>query len=56
MTEKILTEIIIRADQHTDMEDVIHIWRECGLIGSWNNPELDIQRKVKTQKDLFFVA
>ena len=36
--------------------DVIHIWKECGLIRSWNNPKLDIQRKVKTQNDLFFVA
>ena len=56
MTEKILTELNIRTYQHTDMEDVIHIWKECGLIRSWNNPKLDIQRKVKTQKDLFFVA
>ena len=56
MTEKILTELNIRTYQHTDMEDVIHIWKECGLIRSWNNPKLDIQRKVKTQNDLFFVA
>ena len=53
---KILTELNIRTYQHTDMEDVIHIWKECGLIRSRNNPKLDIQRKVKTQNDLFFVA
>ena len=56
MTEKILTELNIRTYQHIDMEDVIHIWKECGLIRSWNYPKLDIQRKVKTQNDLFFVA
>ena len=56
MIEKILIELNIRTYQHTDMEDVIHIWKECGLIRSWNNPKLDIQRKVKTQNDLFFVA
>ena len=56
MTEKILTELNIRTYQQTDMEDVIHIWKECGLIRSWNNPKLDIQRKVNTQNDLFFVA
>ena len=52
MTEKMLTELNIRTYQHTDLEDVIHIWKECGLIRSWNNPKLDIQRKVKTQNDL----
>lgn len=39
-----------------DTEDVIHIWEECGLIRSWNNPHLDIQRKMKAQNDLFFVG
>mgnify|MGYP001168077651 FL=1 len=52
MTEKVLTELNIRTYQHSDMEGVIHIWKECGLIRSWNNPKLDIQRKVKTQYEL----
>ena len=51
MTEKILTELDIGTHQHSDMEDVIHIRKECGLIRSWNNPKLDIQLKVKTQND-----
>ena len=49
-------DLKIRTYKHADMEDVIHIWKECGLIRSWNNPKLDIQRKVNTQKDLFFVG
>ncbi len=49
MTEKIHTELNIRTYQHTDIGDVIHIWKECGLIRSWNNLKLDIQRKVKMQ-------
>ena len=53
MTEKILTELNIRTYQHTDMEDIIYVWEECGLIRSWNNPKLDIERKVNTQKDFF---
>ena len=53
MTEKILPELNIRTYQQTDMEDVIHIWKECGSIGSWNNPKSDIQLTVKKQKDLF---
>ena len=53
MTEKKLTDLNIRTYEHTDMEDVIHVWEECGLIRSWNNPKLDIERKVNTQKDFF---
>ena len=56
MAEKRITELNIRTYQPIDMEDVIHIWKECGLIRSWNNPKKDVQRKVITQKDLFFVA
>ncbi len=32
------------------------MWEKYGLLRSWNNPKLDIQRKVKAQKDLFFVG
>ena len=56
MTKKKSTDLNIRTYKHADMEDVINVWKECGLIRSWNNPKLDIQRKVKTQNDLFFVA
>ena len=56
MTEKKSTDLNIRTYEHADMEDVIHVWEECGLIRSWNNPKLDIQRKANTQKDLFFVG
>ena len=56
MAEKISTELNIRTYQHTDMEDIIHVWKDCGLIRSWNNPKLDIERKINTQKDLFFVG
>ena len=50
MTEKIPPELNIRIYQTTDTEDVIQIWKECGLIRSWNKSKLNIQRKVKTQK------
>ena len=53
MTEKKLTDLKIRTYEHVDMEDVIHVWEECGLIRSWNNPRLDIQRKANTQQDFF---
>jgi len=53
MTKKSI-DLNIRTYDHADMEEVIHVWEECGLIRSWNNPKLDIQRKANTQKDLFF--
>ncbi len=56
MTENKSADLDIRTYEHADMEDVIHVWEQCGLIRSWNNPKLDIQRKVNTQKDLFFVG
>lgn len=39
-----------------DIEPVIELWRQCELIRPWNNPYLDIQRKLTTQPELFLVA
>ena len=55
MTKKSI-DLNIRTYDHADMEEVIHLWEECGLIRGWNNPKLDIQRKANTQKDLFFAG
>ena len=38
------------------MEAVIGLWAECGLIAPWNNPEQDISRKLKKDRDLFLVG
>jgi ribosomal protein S18 acetylase RimI-like enzyme len=46
----------IRCFEITDTDKVISIWKECQLTREWNNPLLDIQRKVNFQKDLFFVG
>ena len=46
----------IRCFEITDTDKVISIWKECQLTREWNNPFLDIQRKVNFQKDLFFVG
>lgn len=39
-----------------DTESVIALWQETGLTRSWNNPHLDIQRKLTVQPELFLVA
>lgn len=39
-----------------DTESVIALWQATGLTRSWNNPHLDIQRKLRVQPELFLVA
>jgi len=46
----------IRAFAIRDTESVIDLWQETGLTRSWNNPHLDIQRKLRVQPELFLVA
>jgi len=46
----------IRAFALRDTESVIALWQATGLTRSWNNPHLDIQRKLTVQPELFFVA
>ncbi len=46
----------IRVFQHTDIEEVITLWELCDLLRPWNDPELDIERKLQHGTDLFLVA
>ena len=46
----------IRSFQSSDTNSVIDIWEQCGLTRSWNNPHLDITRKLSCQSELFFVG
>jgi ribosomal protein S18 acetylase RimI-like enzyme len=32
------------------------LWRKCGLTRTWNDPKLDIQRKLKVNPELFLVG
>ena len=48
--------MLIRAYAEKDEKQVIELWNECGLTRSWNNPQLDIQRKQKVQSEWFFVG
>ena len=36
--------------------DVIELWRKCDLTRHWNNPKLDIERKLKVNPELFLVG
>ena len=35
---------------------MITLWQACGLTRPWNNPVLDIQRKLLVQPELFLVG
>ncbi len=46
----------IRAFEILDEDSVTQLWKDCGLVVSWNNPHSDIQRKLKVQPEMFLVA
>ncbi len=46
----------IRPFEETDRTAVVDLWATCGLTRPWNDPNLDIDRKVAVADDLFLVA
>ncbi|WP_180182585.1 GNAT family acetyltransferase [Acinetobacter sp. YH01020] len=47
---------IIRPYLETDLDDVIALWELCDLTRPWNNPEIDIFRKLAQRDQLFLLA
>ncbi|GAA1790750.1 GNAT family acetyltransferase [Agromyces lapidis] len=39
-----------------DTDGVVALWRAAGLVKPWNDPHLDIERKLTVQPELFLVA
>lgn len=48
--------MLIRPFEVNDQNDVISLWEECGLTRAWNNPRLDIERKLSVQAEWFLVG
>lgn len=48
--------ITVRLFDTSDEEAVVALWAEAGLTRPWNDPHVDIARKLAEQPDLFFVA
>ena len=46
----------IRVFRQADFEEVITLWERCDLLRAWNDPEMDIERKLNHDPDLFLVA
>ena len=40
----------------SDLQAVIDLWKDCGLVVPWNDPVKDINRKLKVDPDLFLVG
>ena len=46
----------IRQFHPDDEPAVIELWRRCDLLRSWNDPRLDVRRKLKENDGLFLVG
>lgn len=46
----------IRVFRQDDFEEVITLWERCDLLRPWNDPEMDIERKMNHDPELFLVA
>ena len=46
----------IRNFQPTDQDELIRLWERCNLTRPWNDPTLDIQRKLEGQPDWLLVG
>jgi len=51
-----MNDFVMRPYRPADQRDVIHLWAECSLIVPYNNPALDIQRKLKVHPEWFLVG
>lgn len=51
-----MTSRTVRAFERADTESVIALWTEAGLTRPWNDPRLDIERKLAVQPELFLVV
>ena len=46
----------IRPFREEDTDQIVALWRECGLVRPWNDPHRDIRRKLDVQPELFLVG
>ena len=48
--------LVVRSFRKSDQKNVIQLWKECGLVVPWNDPQRDIERKLAIQAELFLVG
>jgi hypothetical protein len=47
---------VIRSFEPADREALISLWRACGLVVPWNDPDRDIDRKLDVEAGGLLVA
>jgi ribosomal protein S18 acetylase RimI-like enzyme len=50
------TKLQIRPYSGRDRESIIQLWQKCNLTRPWNNPVIDIKRKLEVSPELFLVG
>jgi ribosomal protein S18 acetylase RimI-like enzyme len=51
-----MSEFVIRQYDVADRDDVIELWKKCGLVVPQNDPGRDIERKLKVNPEWFLVG
>ena len=51
-----MSELAIRVFREEDRDEVISLWRDCGLVVPQNDPARDIARKLRVDRELFLVG
>ena len=46
----------IRVYRQEDFEEVLTLWERCDLLRPWNDPEMDIERKINHSPEFILVA
>ena len=56
MTQATNEPLLVRPYRESDRGAVVELWRECGLVVAWNDPDSDIRRKLRVQREMFLVG
>ena len=51
-----MNEFFIRQYEEADRDEVIYLWIQCGLVVPQNDPNRDIERKLKVNPEWFLVG
>ena len=51
-----MSEFIIRQYEVADRDEVIELWKQCGLVVPQNDPNRDIERKLRVNPEWFLVG
>ncbi len=51
-----MSDVIIRPMRTADTSQIVALWRDCRIVTPQNNPERDIERKLKVNPEFFLVG